>query len=342
VTRVLDARTRNRIALARQLLLTRERASIPDVLDRMAGLQAQYAPSMYVGLWSRIAGFRRSDLTTALEDRTVVQGTLLRSTIHLVSAAAYWTYAIAVRSARRQWWLRVHPDIAEKDMVVAADRLAERLRDRGVIGAAELEEITGRVGGAPPWFELVRVPPSGTWERRRANLYAAAEDWLGPPPDLAEGDAVAAIARHYLRGFGPAAGREIANWAGVRPGSVTAALRELDLVRYRDEDGRELLDAPDGLMVDPDEPVPVRFLPTWDATLLAHARRTGILPEHHRGVVFHVRNPQSMSTFLVDGAVAGAWRVEDGRLALEPFEPLDDATVDALHAEGAGLVELYG
>src|SRR5919204_4319714 len=99
--RTLTGRELNRALLARQLLLGREQAAIPRVLERMGGLQAQYAPSMYIGLWSRLAGFERDDLDRALERKAVVQGTLMRQTIHLVSARDYWPLALAVRHARR-------------------------------------------------------------------------------------------------------------------------------------------------------------------------------------------------------------------------------------------------
>jgi Winged helix DNA-binding domain len=107
---VLTQRERNRALLARQLLLERVRAPLPRVLERMAGIQAQYAPSMYIGLWSRVDGFERDALTRALERRSVVQATLMRSTIHLVSRRDFWPFALGTRDARRQWWRRVHRD----------------------------------------------------------------------------------------------------------------------------------------------------------------------------------------------------------------------------------------
>ena len=96
VERQLSERDLNRALLARQLLLDRKRRSLPKGLERIAGIQAQYAPSMYVGLWSRLAGFERAELTTALERGRVVQGTSLRATIHLLSPRQWWTYAIAI------------------------------------------------------------------------------------------------------------------------------------------------------------------------------------------------------------------------------------------------------
>ena len=81
----------------------------------------------------------------------------------------------------------------------------------------------------------------------------------------------------------------------------------------------------------------MRFLPTWDATLLAHARRALILPEGLREHVFHVRMPQSIGTFLVDGQVAGTWRAEHGRVTTTAFEPLPRAAKREVEHEAAAL-----
>ena len=63
----------------------------------------------------------------------------------------------------------------------------------------------------------------GTWERRRADLYAAAEDWLGPS-GVTPGDGVLHLVRRYLGGFGPAARTEIADWAGLPAREIAPAL----------------------------------------------------------------------------------------------------------------------
>ena len=340
--RVLRARELNRALLARQLLLERASLSIPRALERMGGLQAQYAPSMYIGLSSRLEGFERDALTRALERRSVVQGTLMRSTIHLVSARDYWPLVLAVERPRRAWWLKVNRDgLGARDMSAAARRLRSELAG-ATLRRAAVEQLVGKgpAAGIGHWLHLVRAPPSGTWERRRADLYALAEDWLGPA-EMDHHDAVEHTVRRYLGGFGPATLAEIANWAGVPPGTLAPALERLRLRRFASEDGEELVDLPRAPLPDPDTPAPVRLLGTWDAILLAHARRAEILPERHRARVFHVRMPQSVPTFLVDGAVAGAWRYEDGRVAFDPFERLDRATLRALHEEGERMATLH-
>jgi len=196
------------------------------------------------------------------------------------------------------------------------------------------------VNGVGLWLDLVRVPPSGTWERRRADLYAAAEDWLGPA-DISPEEAVEHLVRRYLEGFGPAAPRDIADFAGLPARGLAPVLERMRLRRFRSEDGEELVDLPRAPLPDPDTPAPVRFLPVWDAALLVHARRTGILPEEHRPRVFNTKTPHSVHTFLVDGNVAGTWKFERGRVRIEPFGKLPRSAQRELREEAERLAALH-
>jgi DNA glycosylase AlkZ-like len=344
---VLSARALNRALLARQLLLERAALPLPDGLERVAGLQTQYAPSGYVGLWSRVRDFRREALTEALATRAVVQGTLMRATIHLVSAADYRLLAAGTGPARRAWLLRVQRQALEGiDMEVVADRvralLAHGPRRQVDLQAALAAEGYPRVawGSAGQWVDLVRVPPSGTWERRRADLYGLADDWLREAP-ASEADGLARLVTAYLGGFGPAPLGDIASWAGLPTTTLQPIAAGLELRRFRDDSGRELLDLPEAPLPDPDTPAPIRFLPTWDATLLAHARRTQILPERYRPRVFTTRTPHSVGTFLVDGAVAGTWRPERDRIVTAPFEALPPAVQRDLDDEAERLAAFH-
>jgi len=342
--RVLTERELNRALLARQLLLDRAEVPLPRALELMGCLQAQYAPSMYVGLWSRVAGFRREELTRALEERTVVQGTLMRVTIHLVSAGDYWPLALAVRRARRDLWLRATGHSVSADALVeAAEAVRERLRT-GPLRRNELDALVGkdRSIGVGLWLDLVRTPPSGTWERRRADLFGAADDWLGPPPGgLTIEAATGHLVRRYLSGFGPATSADVADWGGLKTAAVQELLDRLPLRRFADVDGRVLYDLPGAPLPDPQTPAPVRFLPTWDASLLVHARRKGVIAEAHRPLIFSTKTPHSMCTFLVDGKVAGTWRYEKGDVALAPFEPLAPDVRAEVEAEAARLAAFH-
>jgi hypothetical protein len=338
--RVLTQRDLNRALLARQLLLDRARLPIPRALERMGGLQAQYAPAMYVGLWTRLEGFERDALTRALERRSVIQATLMRATIHLVSKRDYWPFAVAIRDPRRRWWERVHPN-RPPDMPAAARRLRRFLSD-GPRRRKEIEAFLGRERalGVGAYLDLVRVPPSGTWEQRRADLYATAEDWVGPE-SVAADVARINLVRRYLAAFGPAPRTDIADWAGIPVGEIDSALGRLKLRRFRDENGKELLDLPRAPLPDADTPAPPRFLPVWDATLLVHARRTQILPEELRPLVFNVKTPHSVNTFLVDGQVAGTWRYEDGKVKRDSLQPLPRTARRELEDEAKRLTAFH-
>jgi hypothetical protein len=343
--RTLTERELNRALLARQLLLERSSVSIPRALERIGGIQAQYAPSSYIGLWSRIARFRRDDLDRALARRSVVQGTLMRATIHLVSRADYWPIALAVREPLREWWLRTTKRTPERTRLEAVDRKVRAILAEGPRRRTELIELLGGDAGVWAgvglWTPLVRVPPSGTWERRRADVYAAAEDWIGPPT-VTRPDGVLLLIRRYLAGFGPASRKDIASFTGLPTAEVADAIERFPTRRFAvAETGEELIDLPRAPFPDPDVPAPPRFLPTWDATLLVHARRTQILPERYRPAIFDTKTPHSRPTFLVDGQVAGSWRYEGDRIRLEPFEPLPRPARRALEDEALGLAALH-
>src|SRR3954452_6552089 len=140
--RTLTQRDLNRALLARQLLLDRSPAPLPHALERVCGIQAQYAPSMYFGLWSRLRDLDPQAITRALERRTLVQATLVRSTIHLVARADYWPLALAVGDVRRRSWARaVKGDQAS--MRAAAETLREALRV-GPLKMADMQALVGR------------------------------------------------------------------------------------------------------------------------------------------------------------------------------------------------------
>ena len=339
--RVLTQRELNRALLARQLLLERAKLPLPRAVERVGCLQTQYAPSGYIGLWSRVEGFERDDLTRALERRSLVQAMLMRNTIHVSSRRDYWPLVIAIRAERKAWARRVQ-GAKDRELERVAAKLRERLKDEP-LRLKELQALPGRLWrpGTAIWIDLVRVPPSGTWERRRADLYGLAEDWFGPEPKLAEDDAVDQLVRRYLGAFGPAPRTDIATWAGMRGMGIAPAFERLQLRRFADEHGKELLDLPGAPLPDAETPAPVRFLPTWDATLLVHARRTGILAEEHRKRIFHVKNPQSEATFLVDGKVAGTWRYDKDKIKINPFGRLPREIHRELNHEAERLAAFH-
>ena len=312
--RALTQRELNRALLARQLLLERVRLPIPRALERIGGIQDQYAPNAYIRLWSCLEGFRRDDLTRALERRSVVQATFMRATIHVVSKRDFWP--LRRRDPRGRSATGGSECGSRARSKRELERQAEELRVLMADGPRrheELVEVVGRSWGmVGPWLELVRVPPSGTWEQAprrplpdrralgRAGGRRSGRRARPPRAPLPRG------VRSRVASVTSPSGR------AMRIGDSQPALERLPLRRFRDERGGELLDVPRAPLPDPETPAPVRFLPTWDAVLLVHARRTGVLPERYRPLIFSTKMPQSVGTFLVDGAVAGTWRYDDG------------------------------
>jgi hypothetical protein len=333
--------------LARQLLLERSSISLTRALESVGGLQTQNAPTGYVGLWSRVRDFRREHLTEALVNRQVIQGTLMRSTIHMVSRADYPVLLAGVRSARREWWRRVVPKEArDLDMDAVAAVVRERLA-RGPARAAELKALMSNRGihaaawpGLGLWLDMIRVPPSGTWERRRADLYGLADEWI-ELNKATEAEGTELLVRRYLAGFGPARVADIASWAGMPPAKVLAVVERLRLRRFLDESGRVLFDVPRAPIPPPDSHAPVRFLQTFEALTMIHARRTGVMPEQYRPMIFSTKTPQSFPFFLIDGVIAGTWRYEGGRIRVDPFEPIPRPVRQELDEEAAALLAFH-
>jgi Winged helix DNA-binding domain len=340
IERTLSERELNRALLARQLLLDRVELPLTRAIERIGGLQTQYAPPGYIGLWSRMAGFQRADLTAALERRGVVQGTLMRTTIHMVPRRDYPLMVAGLRESRRASWLQLARLEGGAPAVASAARRVGALLNQGPRRRSDIVRELGLDPmiwiGVGLWIDLVRVPPSGTWDQRRADLYGLAQDWLGPF-DADPNAGLDLLVRRYLGAFGPATRRDIATWTGVPLPEVVGALARLRTRRFRDDHGNELLDLPRGPLPDPGTPAPLRFLPTFDAALLVHARRTQILPEVHRPKVFHTKTPHSIGTFLVDGQVAGTWKHERGAVRPTPFERLPRATQRELNDEAERL-----
>ena len=153
------------------------RASIPEMLDAMGALQAQYAPSMYIGLWSRIADFERDALTGALERRSVIQATLMRVTIHLVLARRLLAAAGAdPRGPPGAVAARDKELDRGRDGGGGARRCARALEDGPLKRKAidELRRQAGRARGRPlgrpgagPAVGHVGAPPRGPLRARR-------------------------------------------------------------------------------------------------------------------------------------------------------------------------------
>jgi hypothetical protein len=137
----------------------------------------------------------------------------------------------------------------------------------------------------------------------------------GPPP--AASPDPAAIVLRYLRAFGPASVADVQTWSGLT--GLREVVAGLELRRFADEQGRELLDLPDAPRPDPDAPAPVRFLAEWDNLLFSHADRTRIVaPEQWRALTDLRLPPRAV---LVNGLVRATWKIVPGDAGSYPGRP---------------------
>jgi hypothetical protein len=336
--RVLTQRELNRATLARQLLLRRVRLPVVQAVERVAGLQAQLGSTPYVGLWTRLEGFRPQTLEQALKRGAAARGVLMRGTVHLVSTRDYGLFGTALDVASPGW---VTPEIEE-----TAIRLAEPLREYASEPRSrpEIIEWVEREHGIAPdgtnrlWYALrlkARIghsPESSLW---RAPIHGPT--FVAVDQGELDGDeARAELVRRYLAAFGPATRAEIAGWSGLKVRDFADHLDGLE--RLRDDRGRELLDLPRAPLPAADTTAPVRLLPKFDNVLLDRQR---VLPDEYRTLVVR-KNADVQPTFTVDGLVAGVWRVQRGRLVTEPFAPLPRAAKRELEDEAARLEAWLG
>lgn len=347
--RVLTLRELNRAMLARQFLLDRTTQSVPEVMEQMVGLQAQAAAAPYIGLWTRVQAFQRDDLARLIEDRQVVKATLMRSTLHLVTTRDYLRLRATLQPVMTAAWEAIFKELkgnfdVQKLVDLARPFLAEKPRTFAEITAMLQEAMPGYEPGPLRYgvrthLPLVQVPVKKQWSYPGNPQFALADQWLGQPIPTEED--LRSLTLRYLAAFGPARITDMQTWSGI--GKLKEHFEELrpELVTYRDEQGVELFDLPEMPLPSADTPAPERFLPEFDNVLLSHSNRTRIVADAHRSRVY-LPGLRVAATFLVDGFVAGVWKVEKAKgvatLIMQPFDTLPAGSRKALAEEAEALV----
>jgi hypothetical protein len=346
---LLTSRALNRATLARQMFLAREKTTALDAIERLAGMQAQIPRPPFVGLWSRLSTFRREQLTDLAHQRKIVRATMMRATLHIVSTRDYRAWRATVQpmlSAAMLGVLRGRAEGLDLEALGLAARacLDERPRTfeeiRGVLRAQWPKADERAMGYAVrTHLPLVQVPTDAPWGWPAAACFAVAETWMGKPV-AAKADPAALVLR-YLAAFGPASPADAQTWSGLRGLKATFEALRPKLRVFQDEKGRELFDLPKAPRPSEDTKAPVRFLPEYDNLLLGHADRSRIIDDEHRKKVV-TANLRVLATYLVDGRVAGTWRIErtkkSASLVLEPFTALSRKIREELIEEGTALL----
>lgn len=351
---MLTQRALNRALLARQLLLERRPLPAMAAIEHLVGLQAQAPLSPYVGLWTRLVGFEPGELAEAILARRAVRASLMRATIHLVSADDALVLRpliqpVLERGYRGSSFGRAVAGRDMTDVLVAGRELVEaRPRTSPEIARAlgerfpdvPTDSLAYAVGYLLP---LVQVPPRGVWGRSGPVARTSMEAWLGRP--LVSTTSLDELVLRYLAAFGPATVADMRAWSGLTGlGAVVARLRP-QLQSFRTEHGTELVDLPDAPRPDPDTPAPPRLLPEYDNVLLGHADRSRIIPAG-RAIPLPPGNGATMGTFLLDGMFGGTWRVtreaDAATLVIDPFEPIAPSARIGLEEEGHALLVFRG
>lgn len=353
---VLSTRALNRATLERQLLLSRSTDLSADAaVAHLLGLQAQNVKPPYYALAARLEGFDPEDLSGLLSSRDLVRIVTMRSTIHLHTADDALVLRPLVQSARDRELHAFRKGLTGVDL----GELASLAR-----GAVEEEPLTMkqlREALLPHWpdadpqslavaarcaLPLVQVTPRGLWRRSGQVALTTVEHWLGRPSEPVP--APDATVLRYLAAFGPASVKDMQTWAGLTRLRETFERLRPQLRTFRDESGVELFDLPDAPRPDADTPAPARLLPEFDNLLLSHADRSRVVPPEYKGRTW--KGNIAYNVFLVDGFLAGVWRVEEGAparrtqvcpstvLTIEPFGTLTTAQRRELTDEAERLM----
>lgn len=331
------------------MLLRREKAGVVKAVEQLLALQAQVPRPPHVALWSRLQKFDRDQLLKALHARTLVRGTMMRGTLHIMSAKDFLAYRSALQPALTAGMMSVvgkGPLPSVETLITAGrsafGRKARPFEDVRAALKSRFPDAHERLMGYAVRMQLplVQVPLDGeAWGFPADSDFALAEHWL--KTKVGPGAGAGSLVLRYLAAFGPATTADMQGWLGIRGvAEVIAPIRE-KLLTLTDPRGKDVFDLPNAPRPGADVDAPIRFLPEYDSLILAHADRSRLIDEAHRKALV-TKNLIVPATFLIDGRVAGTWKIERKRatatLRLTPFAVIPKAAKSAIDEEGEALL----
>ncbi|UJR82004.1 winged helix DNA-binding domain-containing protein [Sandaracinus amylolyticus] len=349
---VLSRRAVGRATLARQMLLEREKTSTLDAIERLIGVQAQLPRPPFVGLWSRVEGFRREDLADLLRRREVVRATSLRTTLHLMSARDY----VALRGVIAPVLARALASITKaRGATLDVDQLVAEARPFFAAEPRDFEAVRAHLAALHPDADdramgyairtslpLVQVPTDDAWSFPAQADFALADAWLGTTIDARE-TAPDALVRRYLAAYGPASVADAQAWTGLGGLRPTFDAMKDELRVLADERGRELFDLEDAPRPGEDASAPLRFLPEWDGAIVARADERFVAAEHRQHVFLSAL--RVAPTVLIDGVVAATWKIDRKKtgatLTVTPFDTIAKKVRPELEQEADALLAFH-
>ncbi|RNL78875.1 winged helix DNA-binding domain-containing protein [Nocardioides marmorisolisilvae] len=319
------------------------------MVEHVMGLQAQDNLPPYLSLAARVDGFSPADLSDLIEDRTLVRLFSMRGTVHVLTAADALTLrgwvqpALDRVSGTNQTSRPANHLTTEQLDAVVGPFLADGPQPHPEIGKAlaaaypdVAEEALRHVSRER--LPLLQVPPRGLWKRSGGVVYQYVDRYLGQP--FVEADVQDLVVR-YLSAYGPATAADMTKWSLVtRLGPVfTAMAKDGRLVTVQDDKGRTLYDVQDAPVADEALELPALLLGMYDNIFLSHADRDRIAPDDARKAWMGVNGGVGSVLFL-DGILAGLWKVDDGRVVVEPFTKPTRAQQAGIEAEIARVEAL--
>ncbi|HEX2858509.1 MAG TPA: winged helix DNA-binding domain-containing protein [Propionibacteriaceae bacterium] len=329
------------------------------VLRSLCGVRAQLPTTAELSLWARVDALSSGWVTEGLHDRTLVK-TWVRNRAHVIPADDLALYVAALHPRPEgpgDGWLRLRGVTRQQyeAIVAAVPRVLDdwpRTREQLAEGVTALAGADLRDAVMFSWGGVLKQsarsgdlcfgPPTG-----REVTFVRPDVWLGSALDADPDAAGRELVRRYFAAYGPSTAVDFGHWiedpARARA-FVRAAASDLAPVDIEGHRALALRTDLDSLTADR-RPSGVRLLPGFDQYVTGTQPRAAFVPPDAARRVFGQQGSVA-PVLLVAGRAAGVWsherRGEVVGVRVQPFGPLDAATVTALEDEATRLAAFLG